>query len=115
MRIRILFFVFLFFDIVSTTAYGLWWWIGSDSGIGVVDKVKGNVFAAQKNTMRRIRKGDKIYKYSEIITEEGAQISFSDHNDHKFHLAGSGHVRCFDKIMKLKRGYLWVQSYKKKR
>ena len=123
MQIKMLFLILFFFGINSNNiAYG-WWWTSSDKkagksryfkSIGVANKVTGNVFIFKKNRMEKMKKGSKVYKDSEIITEEGAQISFSDYYDHKFHLSGSGHIKFMGKIMKLKRGYLWVQSYKKK-
>ena len=56
--------------------------------------------------------GDYLYDFSEVMTEEGAQVSFSDYYDHQFHLAGSGHLKIMNKIVELVRGYLWVQSYR---
>ena len=122
MQTKIILILFLCSCIFSTVAYGRrrnkGYYQGeypnsTDAYKGVVNRVRGNAFLARKNKIKKIRKGNKIYNFSEIITEEGAQISFSDYHDHKFHLAGSGHVKFINKMVELKRGYLWVQSYKK--
>lgn len=79
--------------------------------VGMIFDVKGNAFIIKGTKVKQIRDGDLIEDLSEIMTEEGAQITFSDYYDHKFHLSGSGQVRFFNKVVELKKGYLWVQSY----
>jgi len=80
--------------------------------LGIVEEVWGNVFIVEEGKTRQLRVGDYLYDFSEVMTEEGAQVSFSDYYDHQFHLAGSGHLKMMNKIVELVRGYLWVQSYR---
>ena len=80
--------------------------------LGVVEEVWGNVFLVEEGKTKQLRAGDYLYDFSEVMTEEGAQVSFSDYYDHQFHLAGSGHIKMMNKIVELVRGYLWVQSYR---
>lgn len=79
--------------------------------VGMVFEVKGNAFIMKGHKVKQIHDGDVIEDLSEIMTEEGAQITFSDYFDHKFHLSGSGQVRFFNKVVELKKGYLWIQSF----
>ena len=76
----------------------------------LVSSIKGNVFSVTNGKARELRVGDYVDDFSSIMTEEGAQITFSDFYDHKFHLAGSGMVKLLNRMLELKRGYLWVQS-----
>ena len=99
--------LFLICLLASTVVYG-----GAFS-VAKVNKVKGNAFITDGKKMKRIRNGQNIPDFAEIITGEGARISFSDYYDHQYHLAGSGHVRFFNKILEVKRGHLWVQSHRK--
>mgnify|MGYP001200208394 CR=1 FL=1 len=80
--------------------------------LGVVEEVWGNVFLVEDGKTKQLRAGDYLYDFSEVMTEEGAQVSFSDYYDHQFHLAGSGHIKMMNKIVELVRGYMWVQSYR---
>ena len=69
--------------------------------LGVVEEVWGNVFLVEEGKTKQLRAGDYLYDFSEVMTEEGAQVSFSDYYDHQFHLAGSGHIKMMNKIVEL--------------
>ena len=60
---------------------------------------------------KQIAIGDYIQNYSEIFTELGSQLSFTDYHDHQYHLSGSGHLEFENNKLKLKSGYLWLQSF----
>ncbi len=79
--------------------------------IAVIQNLFGNVFIFNDGKVKTLKKGDVIQDLSEIVTEEGAQVSFSDFYDHVYHLAGSGNVKFYNKALELKKGYLWLQSY----
>ena len=79
--------------------------------IAMVSEVKGNAFIHHLGQTKKVKVGDHIHNFSEIFTEVGSQISFSDYYDHQFHLAGSGHVKLNGKTVELKGGYLWLQSF----
>jgi len=80
--------------------------------LAVVDDIRGHAFLVQEGKTKQLRVGDFLNDFSEIITEEGAQVSFSDFYDHQYHLSGSGHVKILNKMIELVRGYFWVQSYR---
>jgi hypothetical protein len=79
--------------------------------VAVVKSVRGKVFASKAGKTWELSERDVIQDFTEIISEEGSQISFYDFYDHKFHLAGAGHVKLLGRIVELKQGYLWVQSF----
>ncbi|MBT3234594.1 MAG: hypothetical protein HN353_01445 [Bdellovibrionales bacterium] len=86
--------------------------VWASSPAGLVNYTRGVVFAIEKGNTRMIKKGDNIFPGSELITEMGGQLSYTDYFDHRYHLSGSGQI----KIVKgegpqLKRGHLWIQSY----
>lgn len=76
----------------------------------MVQKVKGKVFASGKGHTRTLGPSDQIFEFDEIFTEIGAEVSFNDSYDHVFTLTGGSHVAVLNKMIELKRGYLWVQS-----
>ncbi len=79
--------------------------------IAVVQELYGNAFGIRDGKVRTLQRGDVISDLTEVVTEEGSQISLSDFYDHKFHLSGSGNIKFFNKTIELKKGYLWLQSY----
>ncbi len=76
-----------------------------------VQSVAGNAFVLENNRTRVLKPGENLEDYSEIITEEGSQVVFTDYFDHRFYLSGSGHVKLLNRITELRTGYLWIQSY----
>lgn len=77
-----------------------------------ISSVKGNVFSLTNGKTQILKAGDEVQEGSEIVSEEGAQVSYSDFYDHMFHLSGSGQIALTkDKEHELRRGYIWVQSY----
>ncbi|MFT6070073.1 MAG: hypothetical protein ACJAT2_002611 [Bacteriovoracaceae bacterium] len=79
--------------------------------IAMVSAVKGNAFIHHLGKTKKIKVGDHIHNFSEIFTEVGSQVSFSDYYDHQYHLAGSGHLKLNGKTVELQGGYLWLQSF----
>ncbi len=79
--------------------------------IAMVGSVKGNAFIHHLGKTKKVKVGDQIHNFSEIFTEVGSQVTFSDYYDHQYHLSGSGHVKLNGKTLELKGGYLWLQSY----
>jgi len=82
--------------------------------LGVINNVSGNVFIYSKEKLTKLKIGDSYSEADEIITEEGAQVTFSDFYDHKFHLSGSGHLKLWKKWSQLIKGHIWIQSFHKK-
>ena len=78
--------------------------------VSVVNSLKGSVFRTLKGETRFLRPGDHIENFSEILTEEGGKIKFSDYFDNTYSLTGSGHIEFRNNILILKRGYLWIKS-----
>lgn len=77
----------------------------------IVSSISGNAFVMSHGQTKTLMTGDRVSDSSDIVTEEGAQITLTDYYDHKFHLAGSGHLRLEGNQVALKRGYVWVQSF----
>ena len=81
--------------------------------LAVINSVKGNVFSVLEGKTQKVKDGQFIYDFMEVISEEGSQVTFTDYYDHRFHLAGSGHIKILNKIVELKQGYIWIESYHK--
>ncbi len=75
-----------------------------------ISKIDGRAFYSHQGKTKTLKVGTHLPAGSDIFTEEGAQIIFNDYYNHQFILSGSGHVNVDHKKMKLKSGYLWVQS-----
>lgn len=80
------------------------------SPVAVVSSVKDGVFGVLKGKTRVLRPGDHVENLTEILTEEGGRVSFSDYFDRRYDLAGSGHIQFGDGTLRLRRGYLRVES-----
>lgn len=79
--------------------------------LAVVQEVSGGAFmTTPKGQTIAVQKGQHIYDFAQIRTTLGAQVSFNDYYDHKFHLSGAGSIKFMNKVVELRRGYLWVQS-----
>jgi len=76
----------------------------------LVSSVEGNAFVVYNGSTKPIKSGEYLEDMSIIMTEEGGQVAISDFHDHKFFLAGSGMATILNRMVELKRGYLWVQS-----
>ena len=83
--------------------------------MGVVNSVSGRVFGTLGKKTKTLRIGDTLENFSEILTEEGGKVSFSDYFDGSYTLAGSGHLQFEEGILRLKRGYLHIHSRQKNR
>ena len=49
--------------------------------IAMVGSVKGNAFIHHLGKTKKIKVGDHIHNFSEIFTEMGSQVTFSDYYD----------------------------------
>ena len=76
-----------------------------------VQSITGNAFVLVDGRTQMLEPGMNLDDYSELITEEGSQVVFTDYFDHRFYLSGSGHVKLLNRITELRSGYLWIQSY----
>lgn len=83
----------------------------ADKSRVVVTEVRGNAFVLQNGKTALLKSGDTLTDFSEIVTEVGSQVTFSDYSDHSFFLAGSGQIKILNKLIELSRGYLWIQSH----
>ncbi len=77
---------------------------------GVVKKLTGKAFLLDGDHSSELVEGQHFYDFSEILTEEGAQIVFSDFFDHLYILSGEGHLKVLNRIVELRRGFFWVQA-----
>ncbi len=83
----------------------------SSSPAVIVSQVTGNAFAMSGGKTNTLSIGDRITDYSDVVTEEGAQVTLTDYHDHKFHLSGSGHLKFEKNQVTVERGYVWIQSF----
>ncbi len=77
----------------------------------IVSSVSGNAFVMSNGMTKTLHQGDRIIDFSDIVTEEGAQITITDYYDHKYHLSGAGHIKLERNQIELARGYFWLQSF----
>jgi len=80
----------------------------------LVNAVEGRAFAIKNDKISELKANDQIDDSSEIMVEENGQVSFMDFQDHKYHLSGGGNIKINKKVIELRNGYLWVQSFNEK-
>lgn len=80
--------------------------------LGLIQSLKGHTFMTSENTLAPAKVGDSVADFSEIMTEEGAEATIALSHDQVLHLSGSTQVRFLNKMIELKRGYIWLQSPK---
>jgi hypothetical protein len=77
-----------------------------------VTEVTGQVFTvAPDGKTKTLKVNDHIEEKSEVMVEEGANITFNDYYDATYHMIGGTHVKIFDKSVQLKKGKTWIQSH----
>lgn len=80
----------------------------------VVD-VKGAVFVVtSEGQTKALKLNDHIEDRSEVMVEEGANITLNDYYDATYHLIGGSHLKLFNKSVQLKKGKTWIQSMNSK-
>ena len=84
----------------------------ADSTRGLVTDVQGNVFVIRGKKTYPLRVGSRVEDFDEILTETDAGIAFSDYYGHYFFLSGSAHLKVYNRMIELKRGYLWLKNKK---
>lgn len=80
------------------------------SPVAVVSALKGEAFVSYEGKTKPLRPGHHLYDFAEVTTTMGAQITFNDYHDHKYHLSGGGHLLIMNRVIELKQGYVWIQS-----
>ena len=98
----------------SSFLFGLFiGFVHASGSYGVVTALKGRGFGVHDEKTFILKVGQKLPQKTDIITEEGAQVSFIDFYERKYNLTGAAHVKVRDHVLKLNRGYLWVKSFQK--
>ncbi len=82
----------------------------SAAPVAIVKDLSGKAFILIDSKTQTLKIGDLVEDMSEIITEDGAQITFNDYYNHIYHLAGGGHVQIMRRLIDLRSGHLWVQT-----
>jgi len=100
---------FKFFTLIAL--FGLMSEAWGASAVATVSALTGRAFVSLDGRTQSLKVGDQVPSFAEVFTEVGAQVTLSDYFDHKYHLAGSGHIQFLNKSLQLKEGYLWVQSF----
>lgn len=80
------------------------------SPIAVVSSVRGEAFVTHNGRTAVLKNGQHLFNTSEVTTAVGAQVALNDYFDHRYHLAGGGHIKFSNRTIELKRGYFWIQS-----
>ncbi len=98
------------FSVLTVLMMILPWQLLQAAPVAMVTALKGRAFVFHEGKTSTLSTGDSIEDFSEVLIEEGAQISMADYFDHRYHISGSGHVRFMRRLIDLKRGSLWVQT-----
>ncbi|MCO4792871.1 MAG: hypothetical protein KC493_04110 [Bacteriovoracaceae bacterium] len=85
----------------------------ADSSVGIISKLSGNAFQTINGKTRTLKVGDEVSMLSEVLTSSGSQLTLTDYFDHQYHISGSSHIKMVSNGIELRRGYLWIQSYRK--
>lgn len=79
--------------------------------VAQVTELTGSVFVVNPDGKTSALKiNQHIEDKSEIMVEEGANISLNDYYDATYHLIGGTHLKFFNKSVQLKKGKTWIQS-----
>lgn len=79
--------------------------------IAQVQEVKGIAFViSASGTTKKVKSMDIIEERSEILVEEGGQISLNDYYNATYHLTGGTHIKFYNRSIQLKKGKTWVKS-----
>lgn len=82
--------------------------------IAQVQEVKGLAFIiTASGETKRIKAFDILEERSELLVEEGTQVSLNDYYNASYHLTGGTHVKFYDRSIQLKKGKTWVKSLSK--
>jgi hypothetical protein len=73
--------------------------------------VKGNVFLMNESgNSELVVKQQHLEDFSDLLVEDGAEITFTDMYEHIYHLSGGTHVKLLDRVVELRNGYIWLQN-----
>jgi hypothetical protein len=79
--------------------------------VAQVTQLNGAVFViSSEGKTTKLRVNDHLEDKSEVLVEEGANITLNDYYDATYHLIGGTHLKFFDKSVQLKKGKTWIQS-----
>ena len=87
--------------------------LASPSYYGIAKEVQGIAFIKSGDRTVELKEGMRIFDHSEIMTSAGSQVTLMDRYDHIFHLSNSAHIKVYNQIVTLKRGYVWFQSLRR--
>ena len=73
--------------------------------VGHVTSVKGNVFTFKPSGEAiEVTVGMKLSDFSEILTEDGSQMSFVNLHEQAIHVAGGAHIKFMNRIVEIQDG-----------
>lgn len=79
--------------------------------VAQVTEVNGQVFlVSPEGKTKALMINDHVEEKSEILVEEGGNITLNDYYDATYHLIGGSHLKFFNKSVQLKRGKTWIQA-----
>lgn len=79
--------------------------------VAQVTAVNGGVFVVTpEGKTKSLKLNDHLDEKSEIMVEEGGNVTLNDYFDATYHLIGGSHMKLFSKSVQLKRGKTWIQA-----
>lgn len=82
--------------------------------VAQIQEVNGLAFViTPTGHTKKIKPLDIIDEQSEVLVEEGTQVSFNDYYNATYYLTGGSHVKFLDRSLQLKKGKTWVKSMSK--
>ncbi len=76
-----------------------------------VISVSGEAFLLKGSENHRLKVGDHIHAFNQVLTSEETSVSFLNYFQQTFTLSELSHLEFFPQNYKLKRGRIWGQSY----
>jgi hypothetical protein len=73
--------------------------------------VKGNVFLMNEaGSSELVVTQQHLEDFSDLLVEDGAEITLTDMYEHIYHLSGGTHIKLLDRVIELRSGNIWLQN-----
>jgi len=99
--------ILIFFLLISFSSFG--------KDVARIIDLKGNAFSFNKSGhASQVYNGQHLKDLTELMVEDGSQITIINFYEHTFHISGGSHIRFMNKIIEVKSGQIWVHSENEK-
>ncbi len=79
--------------------------------VAQVTELSGTVFAVgEDGKTKTLKVNDHIDEKSDLMVEEGGNLSLNDYYDATYHLAGGSNMKFFNRSVQLKKGKVWIEA-----